>query len=172
MHTQDEDNKWPTSYLEVDGSGLGIVTPRSGSPSALWTRSSTERISCSWPPNSIPRLGEWSFYCPPSFTRNLYWQYCQSIPRRSWHANDKEENAKEEFGKKSWGSRGRYMQINMLRAFVLEMGHEYEHFLNKATEISPGNESNPMALTAANTAIFPNLRKNEGLDDDMGILII
>lgn len=55
------------------------------------------------------------------------------------------------------------MKTNMLRAFILEMGHEYEE--DEATETSD-DDSNPLALTAANQAIFSNFRMNEEDPDD------
>ena len=102
-------------------------------------------------------------------TRYMYWLYCQTMLRRSWKAKpaERHEKAKEEFGKKFWGSRGPYMKKNMLRAFVLEMGQEYEHLLEGAVpETASDNEPNPMALTAANNAILHNLQKDEDSDDD------
>lgn len=57
------------------------------------------------------------------------------------------------------------MKTNMLRAFVMEMGNEYEQLLEGvATDTS--SDENPMALTAANTAILSNIRKNQDPDDE------
>ncbi|CAD6591838.1 MAG: hypothetical protein ASARMPRED_005779 [Alectoria sarmentosa] len=101
-------------------------------------------------------------------TRYMYWLYCQTMLRRSWKAKaERHEKAKEELGKRFWGTRGPYMKKNMLRAFVLEMGQEYEHLLEGAVpETASDNEPNPMALAAANNAILRNLQKDEDADDD------
>lgn len=139
--------------LDPEAKGMDTYYPSGESKQKTWNSLDGKRVNFS--SDHRPR------------TRYLYWQYCQSLLRRSWESKRKEETAKEEFGKKFWGSRGKYMQDGMLRAFVLEMGHEYDSMLEDITTTET-IEPNPMALAAANNAILSKIRKDEGLDQEEG----
>ncbi|KAJ5382383.1 hypothetical protein N7517_000294 [Penicillium concentricum] len=72
--------------------------------------------------------------------RYLYFNYCIQVLRSAWQragkAKTKGEASKilrEENGKPFWGTPGRYIPQNMLRAFVEELGHEYEALLEGAS---------------------------------------
>ena len=67
--------------------------------------------------------------------RYLYFHFCLQILRLSWGQQQKQaETLKKELGMVFWGTPGRYLPRNMLRAFVDEMGHEYEALLEGAME--------------------------------------
>ncbi|KAJ5493551.1 hypothetical protein N7463_009638 [Penicillium fimorum] len=75
--------------------------------------------------------------------RYLYFNYCIQVLRSVWQrtgkAKAKEEASKilrEENGKPFWGTPGRYLPENMLRAFVEELGHGYEALLEGASRTS------------------------------------
>lgn len=78
--------------------------------------------------------------------RYLYFHYCIQILRRAWKAEKRTaEQIKQEFGKEYWKTMGPYLQENMLRAFVEELGHEYDELLRgsahdeQATSDEPDN---------------------------------
>lgn len=62
--------------------------------------------------------------------RYLYFHYCIQILRRAWRADKQAAGLlKKEFGKGYWGTIGPYLPESMLRAFVEELGHEYNELL-------------------------------------------
>jgi hypothetical protein len=67
--------------------------------------------------------------------RYLYFHYCIQILRRAWRVDKKAaEQMKNEFGKGYWGTIGPYLPESMLRAFIEELGHEYEELLAGAVD--------------------------------------
>lgn len=67
--------------------------------------------------------------------RYFYFHYCIQILRRAWKAEKKgAEQLKQEFGKGYWGTMGPYLQESMLRAFIEELGHEYNELLVAGTQ--------------------------------------
>lgn len=59
--------------------------------------------------------------------RYLYFHYCVQVLRYAWQQEDNEDRLltlKHESGRPFWGTRGRYIKRNMLRAFIEELGHE------------------------------------------------
>jgi hypothetical protein len=67
--------------------------------------------------------------------RYLYFHFCVQILRLTWGKRRKDaEILKKELGRVFWGTPGRYLPKNMLRAFVDELGPECEALLEGATE--------------------------------------
>lgn len=62
--------------------------------------------------------------------RYLYFHYCIQILRRAWRTQkEADKEIKKEFGKVYWGTTNRYLPDSMIRAFIEELGHEYEELL-------------------------------------------
>jgi hypothetical protein len=70
--------------------------------------------------------------------RYLYFHYCLQILRISWkyaHYKGKSgEMIKTEMRKSFWGTTGRYLPKYMLKAFVEEIGQEWEHLVDNGCE--------------------------------------
>lgn len=82
--------------------------------------------------------------------RYLYYHYCTQILRRAWNMDVRGEILNDELKKFFWGTPGKYIRQNMLRAFVEELGHEYEQLLKGAIDDSSDDcESDPSLLGAA-----------------------
>ncbi len=100
--------------------------------------------------------------------RYLYWRYCQTMLRYSWRRAEQERNnVLPDFRKPVWGAGGAYMKKSMLRAFVEEMGHEYEDLLKGAVEdMNDAIIPDTTALMAANEAIAWTFRDDDEDDED------
>lgn len=86
--------------------------------------------------------------------RYLYWAYLTGILRQSWRAKVPAKAKKEaplepktysnqletELGKPYWGSPGRWIKKQMLRAFIEEVGHEYKDLINDDEPLRPSAE--------------------------------
>lgn len=62
--------------------------------------------------------------------------------RRAWKAGTGNKAAWElvdERGRPFWATPGRYINKNMLRAFVNTLGHEHEHLLKRASRRGRGS---------------------------------
>ena len=82
--------------------------------------------------------------------RYLYFLYCTSMSRKSWHDQERDQALTDELGKLHWGTPGRYLHRNMILAFVEEMGHEYERLLEGAIKGDISDEiPDEVALVAA-----------------------
>ena len=101
--------------------------------------------------------------------RYLYFHFVCSMIRRAWNKEKKERVLVDQLGKKFWGTPGPYMRQAMLKAFVTEVGHDFEDLL-EGTEHGKdeGQEQDDTALAAAAEQIyFSNQRENpENLDSD------
>ena len=76
---------------------------------------------------------------------------------------------KDEFKKHFWGTPGRYIRYNMLRAFVEELGHEYEQLLEAAMEDpddASNHQSDPTLLGAAINQIERSVAPEEDEEDE------
>ncbi|KAL9103808.1 MAG: hypothetical protein Q9163_001185 [Psora crenata] len=98
--------------------------------------------------------------------RYVYWSYCETMLRHAYSERGKSaptEFARQEVGKKLWGSAGPYMTKNMLLRFVEEMGHQYEHLLEGAMEVQEGEPEEPVetALWYANESILEKCKTRE-----------
>lgn len=95
--------------------------------------------------------------------RYLYFHYCATMLRRSWFTKKPASALRDELGKRFWGTPGgRYMNRNMLMAFVEDMGHEYEELLEGAMEqTEEDKQEGPVetALAAASDHIKVSLGK-------------
>ena len=65
--------------------------------------------------------------------RYLYFAYCEAMLRRCFTRGKDKEVSKEELGRRSWGTPGRYMLRGMLLGFVEQLGHNYDHLLEGAS---------------------------------------
>lgn len=101
--------------------------------------------------------------------RYLYFHFVCSMIRRAWNKEKKERVLVDQLGKKFWGTPGPYMRQAMLKAFVTEVGHDFEDLL-EGTEHSKDEdqEQDDTALAAAAEQIyFSNQRESsENLDSD------
>ena len=99
--------------------------------------------------------------------RYLYYHYCTQILRRAWNMDVQGEILKDELKKHFWGTPGKYVRQNMLRAFVEELGHEYERILDGAAD-NDGDEveSDPSLLSAAINQIESSTQNPEDSDEE------
>lgn len=98
--------------------------------------------------------------------RFLYFQYCTTMLKRSWHLSKPGEVLRDELGKPYWGTPGRFMAKSMLLAFVEEMGHEYASLLDGAAGEQEEVEAVETALAAANHQISSRTGDDNYDDDD------
>ena len=70
--------------------------------------------------------------------RYLHFLYCVTMLRHAWRKEKATEVLQHEIDKPWWATSGRYLNENMLRAFVEEMGHEYEALMEGAIEEGGG----------------------------------
>ncbi|OJJ45725.1 hypothetical protein ASPZODRAFT_152732 [Penicilliopsis zonata CBS 506.65] len=100
--------------------------------------------------------------------RYLYFHYCLQVLRRAWKVGPGQRAAfhlQDELGKPFWGTPGRYMARNMLRALVEELGHEYESLMDGATLLARG-DSGLLIDTAAAQITSEAEEENETESED------
>jgi hypothetical protein len=101
--------------------------------------------------------------------RYLYFHYCIQVLRRAWRASDQHaaQQLQKEFGKGYWGTVGPYLPESMLRAFVEELGHEYEGLLTGAVDDrATANEEDRNLLVAVASSQVKAPRRADIEDDD------
>lgn len=103
--------------------------------------------------------------------RYLYFHYCIQVLRRAWKAGGGQKTAfglHDEHGKLFWGTPGRYMAKNMLRALTEELGHEYEPLLQGGNSFRPASDRSLLLNTAAAQIASPdsNDADNEEEEED------
>ena len=106
--------------------------------------------------------------------RYLYFHFCLQILRLSWGHQHKDAGAlKKELGRAFWGMPGRYLPRNMLRAFVDELGHEYEALLEGAMEdeidvdvAGVDNEDSEILLATAVDQVKASARGDTDTEDE------
>ena len=102
--------------------------------------------------------------------RYLYFHYCIQILRRAWRADKKAaEQMKNEFGKGYWGTIGSYLPESMLRAFIEELGHEYEELLAGAVDdkaTANPEDSNILIAVASSQVKASRQWRQEGGEDE------
>ena len=101
--------------------------------------------------------------------RYLYYHYCIQVLRRAWNMQMQGDVLKDELKKHFWGTPGRYIRYNMLRAFVEELGHEYEQLLEAAMEDlddATNHQSDPTLLGAAINQIERSVAPEEDEEDE------
>ena len=102
--------------------------------------------------------------------RYLYWQYCETILRLSWHAPkvSREDALKKNHGKGYWGTRGSFLSRATLLALIEELGHEYEHLMIGAAENEQDQKSDPTGLIVLNDGLEAKLGIGQSdLDDEV-----
>lgn len=101
--------------------------------------------------------------------RYLYFHYCIQILRRAWRADKKAaEQIKKEFGKGYWGTIGPYLPESMLRAFIEELGHEYDGLLAGAIDDkATTSKEDENLLTAVMSNHIKALSSPKGKDEDI-----
>lgn len=100
--------------------------------------------------------------------RYLYFHYCMQILRRAWKADKKTvEQMRKEFGNGYWGTTGSYLPESMLRAFIEEMGHEYQELLvGKIDDKATANTEDRNLLIAIASSQVKASRDPEGDNED------
>ncbi|KAL8792544.1 MAG: hypothetical protein Q9195_004843 [Heterodermia aff. obscurata] len=104
--------------------------------------------------------------------RYLYWAYLSALLQWVYAGKDAEAYAKvaqQEVGRKFWGTAGSYMNKHMLRAFVEELGHDYEPIMEAAREPGESEEEGPEELgvwCAIEGGLEGNKSQQQLLDDD------
>ncbi|KAK2794863.1 hypothetical protein FQN50_009848 [Emmonsiellopsis sp. PD_5] len=102
--------------------------------------------------------------------RYLYFHYLTQILRYAWHERFKGEILRERgMEKKVWATPGRYSKRSSIRAFIEEVGHEYEHLFWEPEEEGGPQEKDDFdecLLQACVDQVEYNLRKKTPGDDD------
>ncbi|KAK2762018.1 hypothetical protein FQN53_007588 [Emmonsiellopsis sp. PD_33] len=101
--------------------------------------------------------------------RYLYFHYLTQILRYAWHERFKGEILREtEMEKNVWATPGRYIKRSFIRAFIEEVGHEYEHLFWGPEEGGPQDQDDfdDCFLQACVDQVEYNLRKKTPEDDD------
>ncbi len=98
--------------------------------------------------------------------RYLYFHYVCSMLRRAWKTPKKETVLVDQLGKKFWGTPGPYMRRAMLKAFVTEVGHEFEDILEGAQSDEDEEEQDDTALAVAAEQIAFSNQKDKGVEND------
>ncbi|KAL2867170.1 HNH endonuclease signature motif containing protein [Aspergillus lucknowensis] len=96
--------------------------------------------------------------------RYVYFHYCQQILRRSWRAGPSRAalSLQDEIGKPFWGTPGKYIRKNMLRALMEEVGHEADDLLLGAK--GSGGDSELLTNVVADQVVAQ--RKEEEKEDE------
>ena len=100
--------------------------------------------------------------------RYLYWHYCHTVLRHSWHRDQLDEALDKQLGKPLWATPGPYLRKALLLAFVEEMGHDGNDLLQGATTEEAGcevSESDPTALAAATQTILSSTADEDDSSD-------
>ncbi|KAF2795828.1 hypothetical protein K505DRAFT_239106 [Melanomma pulvis-pyrius CBS 109.77] len=100
--------------------------------------------------------------------RYLYFNYCVQLLRLSWKKGGQVKalpGLKAEVGKGFWGTKGKYLPMNQLKAFVEELGHEYDGLLDGGddTVVKEGDDD---VLLAAIVGQVKDKNKGESSDED------
>ena len=97
--------------------------------------------------------------------RYLYFHYCCQILRQVWKADAKGklDILVQQDGLLAWGTVGKYIASNHLRAFVDELGHQFEPLMQNATGEERA-DSHIMVEAIADQVLLS--RENQAEDDD------
>ncbi|GAB1200486.1 hypothetical protein APSETT444_009859 [Aspergillus pseudonomiae] len=98
------------------------------------------------------------------------WDQLDRVLRRAWKVGPGQRAAfylTDELGKPFWGTPGRYIAKNMLRALVEELGHEFEHLMGGATLMSRGDDDLLLSTAAAQVVQVDGSDDDDTDDDDM-----
>ncbi|KAH6668954.1 hypothetical protein B0J14DRAFT_674494 [Halenospora varia] len=98
--------------------------------------------------------------------RYLYHLYCVSVLKYAWghHAGKKHlgrEKLLKEQKKFFWGTRGKYLPENMLRAIVEDIGHQYEDLMDGADESRSQEGTEEMVLAVAAHKVIEEKERQE-----------
>ncbi|MCJ1470987.1 hypothetical protein MMC07_009635 [Pseudocyphellaria aurata] len=93
--------------------------------------------------------------------RYLYYHYCVTMLRLSYHKNEHEKILRDHLGKKFWGTPGPYLSKSYLLALVQEIGSE--DLLDGAENPQEPVEVDFTVLAAANDAVKTSLKNRRGL---------
>ncbi|KAI9374622.1 hypothetical protein BJX61DRAFT_281253 [Aspergillus egyptiacus] len=100
--------------------------------------------------------------------RYVYFHYCMQILRRAWQAGSPPGAVpilQDELGKPFWGTPGKYIAKNMLRAVMEEVGHDAEGLLVGARPtILPGDRN--MLLDVAAAKVVEDKEEKEEDEED------
>ncbi|PKY03798.1 hypothetical protein P168DRAFT_311344 [Aspergillus campestris IBT 28561] len=98
--------------------------------------------------------------------RYLYFHYCVQILRRAWRAGPGQQavfSLQDELGKLFWGTPGKYVARNMLKAFIQELGHEADDLLIGAR--GSGGDDKVLLNIAATQIAEQSVEEEDGEDE-------
>ncbi|OJJ44490.1 hypothetical protein ASPZODRAFT_168752 [Penicilliopsis zonata CBS 506.65] len=101
--------------------------------------------------------------------RFLYFHYCLQVLRRAWRAGPGQKavfSLTDELGKPFWGTPGRYIAGNMLKAFCEELGHDCDGLMIGASRRRGRRSALLDAATAQIAEKANKMDQNEGEDGD------
>ena len=99
--------------------------------------------------------------------RYLYYHYCTQLLRRAWNMKVQGDILTDELNTHFWGIPGKYIRQNMLRAFVEELGHDYEKLLEGAFKDSEDDpQDDPTLLSAAINQIRHSVQEHTDEDSE------
>lgn len=111
-----------------------------------------------------------SNYRPRS--RYLYFHYLTSMLRKAWTTEKRPDALRDELGKKYWATPGPYLRKRFLKAFAMEVGHEFEEVV-QGGEISEGEVEGPIKVedvaavgVAAQQVLLSHKNEEEDSSDD------
>lgn len=81
------------------------------------------------------------------------------------HAKDPQQVLKDQFGKRFWGTRGKYVKKHMIDSFLMELGYEYDDLLEGADEDDEGISKSDQELRTL-VATQQIQISNQSKDDD------
>ena len=108
-------------------------------------------------------------------SRYLYFHYLTSMLRKAWTTESKSDALLDQLGKRYWATPGPYLRKRFLKAFVTEIGHEFEEVVRggEAGEMEiegPGGAGKAEDLVvvgvAAQQILLSNKKKWDDEDDE------
>lgn len=104
--------------------------------------------------------------------RYLYYHYCTQLLRCAWNEEVRGNVLKRELKKRFWGTPGKYIRESMLRAFVEELGHDFDYLLDGAApppddeDAADAREPDPSLLLAATNQIESVVKEDTDAEDE------
>ena len=101
--------------------------------------------------------------------RYLYFHYCCQVLRYAWNKGAHAKSVPtmvEQKGMFAWGTVGKYMAQDQMRAFVEELGHEFEPLMQNADASLNTEADKHVFVDAAAQQIAINAKKQTGDDEE------
>jgi len=139
-----------------------------------------QRKICSWGAFAHPEMITWGdldgmrLQFPNDLrprARYLHFHYCCQLLKLAWGAGADFQSLtsmKQELGACAWGTTGKYIAANQMRAFVDELGHEFEvgDLMNNATKDEAPAEEDAFVKAVTNQIRFGLTTSEAGEDSD------